>query len=61
MKPKIRYQPIAMLIGFLIINVALFNPHFINIPDFGKGCIVGVGIAIIALPIIFFKLKRNKY
>ncbi len=61
MKPGMRYQFIAMFIGFVIINVVLFNTHFINIPDGMKGFIVGIGIAIIASPIIFLKLKRNKY
>ena len=51
---------IAMSIGFLVINFALFNTHFIRLEDGAKGFFVGIGIAVIASPLVFAKIRNNK-
>lgn len=60
MKQKSLSQIIAIIIGLTIINVTLFQPWCKQLPDGAKGFFVGIGIAVIAAPVIFTKLVQNR-
>lgn len=59
MNIKIRPQLIAMIIGFAIIYLGLFAPFFSTLSDGAKGFLVGIGLAVLAGPVIFQKLARR--
>jgi hypothetical protein len=60
MKQEALRQLISILIGFAVIYLALFHSYFKPMSDGAKGFLVGIGIAIIAAPVIVTKLVHNR-
>lgn len=50
---------ITTAIGLSINSAALMVHHFIQIPDFIMGVLMGVGIGIMLLPLLRQKLRPN--
>jgi hypothetical protein len=59
MKPVI---PLRFLlpIGLFLLSASFMVKHFVTLPDFANGLLIGVGIGIIFLSLIYYANTKQK-
>ena len=59
MNRKRNFQVIAIAIGLLFNSGVFMASHFLKMPDFLTGALIGTGIGIMLLPFLLQRLRPN--